>query len=94
MTITAGDINAAAKLFGSLIFLGGLIIAVYKFYCASKAQGAQIVQIKQEQTLICYGVLCCLKGLNEQGCDGPVDEALDKLEKHLNMAAHDQNEGR
>ena len=94
MTVSAGDINAEAKLFGSLIFLGGLIIAVYKFYCASKAQGAQIAQIKEEQTVCCYGILACLRGLHEQGCDGPVDAALDKLEKHLNMAAHDQNEGR
>jgi len=45
---------------------------------------------KEEQTLICYGILCCLKGLKEQGCNGPVTEALDKLEKHLNKAAHDQ----
>ena len=42
----------------------------------------------------CYGILACLRGLKEQGCDGPVTEALDKLEKHLNMAAHDQPERR
>jgi hypothetical protein len=34
-------------------------------------------------------VLACLKGLKEQGCDGPVTEALGKLEAHLNQAAHD-----
>jgi len=94
MNITAGDINEAAKLIGSLIFFGGLLIAAYKFYAASKAQSEQIAQIKEEQTVCCYGILACLRGLHEQGCDGPVDAALDKLEKHLNMAAHDQNEGR
>ena len=94
MTVSAGDVNAAAKLFGSLIFLGGLIISVYKLYSASKAQGVQIAQIKEEQTVCCYGILACLRGLKEQGCDGPVTEALDKLEKHLNLAAHDQNERR
>ena len=26
----------------------------------------------------------------ELDCDGPVTEALDKLEKHLNKAAHDE----
>ena len=40
--------------------------------------------------MICYGVLACLKGLKEQGCDGPVSDALDKLEKYLNKAAHDE----
>ncbi len=41
---------------------------------------------------ICYGVLACLKGLKEQGCNGPVTAALDKLEKHLNQAAHEEEE--
>lgn len=90
----AEHINAAATLVGSLLFFGGLLIAAYKFYAASKAQGEQITQIKEEQTVCCYGILACLRGLKEQGCDGPVTEALDKLEKHLNMAAHDQPERR
>ena len=49
--------------------------------------------IRKEQTLICYGVMACLKGLAEQGCDGPVHDALGKLEKHLNKAAHDEESG-
>lgn len=44
--------------------------------------------IQKEQTLICYGVLASLKGLKEQGCNGPVTEAIDMLEKHLNVQAH------
>ena len=44
--------------------------------------------IKGEQTLITYGVLACLKGLKEQGCNGPVTEAINKIEKHLNVQAH------
>ena len=45
--------------------------------------------IKQEQTLIVYGLLACLKGLSEQGCNGPVTEAISKIEKHLNEKAHE-----
>lgn len=44
--------------------------------------------IKEEQTLLVYGVLACLKGLREQGCNGPVTEAIGKFEKHLNEKAH------
>ena len=44
--------------------------------------------MKQEQTLIVYGLLACLKGLKEQGCNGPVTEAIQKIEKHLNQKAH------
>lgn len=46
--------------------------------------------IQEEQTLVVYGLLACLKGLNEQGCDGPVSEAIDKIEKHVNKRAHSQ----
>lgn len=44
--------------------------------------------IQEEQTLVIYGLLACLKGLQEQGCDGPVSEAVDKIEKHINQKAH------
>lgn len=47
-----------------------------------------IAAIKEEQTLLVYGVLACLKGLSEQGCNGPVTEAIGKYEKYLNKKAH------
>ena len=43
--------------------------------------------IQEEQTLVVYGLLACLKGLAEQGCDGPVSEAIDRIEKHINKKA-------
>lgn len=43
----------------------------------------------EEQTLIIYGLLACLKGLKEQGCDGPVTIAINKIEKHINQKAHE-----
>ena len=46
--------------------------------------------IPKENTLLTYGVLACLKGMAEQGCNGPVREAIDKIEKSLNLRAHDQ----
>lgn len=45
--------------------------------------------INDELTLLTYGVLACLKGLREQGCNGPVTEAVNKIEKHLNEKAHE-----
>ena len=47
-----------------------------------------IASIKKEQTLLVYGVLACLKGLREQGCNGPVTEAINRIEKYLNETAH------
>lgn len=44
--------------------------------------------VNQELTIVVYGVLACLKGLKEQGCNGPVTKAINDLEKHLNKSAH------
>ena len=44
--------------------------------------------IEGELTLIVYGLLASLKGLKEQGCNGPVTEAINKIEKHINIKAH------
>lgn len=46
--------------------------------------------LQEEQSLIIYGLLACLKGLAEQGCDGPVSEAITKIETHINKKAHGQ----
>ena len=48
----------------------------------------ELAAVRKEQQLICLGVLACLKGLTEKGCNGPVTVSLDTLEKHLNQAAH------
>lgn len=42
-----------------------------------------------ELQLLTYGVLACLKGLQEKGCNGPVTEAVGRIEKYLNEKAHE-----
>ena len=54
-----------------------------------KAEAEDIADIKAEQQILTYGILACLKGLKEQGCNGPVTEAIKKIEKHLNQRAHE-----
>lgn len=44
--------------------------------------------MKEEMCLLTYGVLACLKGLQELECNGPVTEAIGKIEKHMNQEAH------
>ena len=51
-------------------------------------QEKEIKSIKEEQQLLTFGVLACLKGLQEQGCDGSVTDAIGRIEKHLNEKAH------
>ena len=45
-------------------------------------------EINEELGLLTYGILACLKGLREKGCNGPVTDAVGRIEKHLNEKAH------
>lgn len=92
MYIGADEIITTAAVVTAVITLGGLLIAVYKWYARQNQQDVEIKKIKKEQCLMTYGILACLKGLKEQGCNGPVTEAIAKLEKHMNKAAHDEDE--
>lgn len=90
VTISAENIITAASLLAAFGSLGGVIVWGVKFIERNRQQDRELKAILKEQTLICFGVLACLKGLKEQGCNGPVTEALDRLEKHLNQAAHEE----
>ena len=78
------------KVLGALALIGGILISIYKWYSRQNEQDIEIKKMKEEQCILTYGTLACLKGLKELGCNGPVTEAIDKMEKHLNKAAHDQ----
>lgn len=86
--ISIDTVHNLAKLLGSLTVIGTALLALYRFLERDKKQGKLIKDIQEEQTLLCYGIRACLQGLAEQGCDGPVHDALDKLDKHLNQKAH------
>jgi len=53
-----------------------------------KEQDKDIQDIKTELAIATEGILACLQGLKEQGCDGPVTEAINKINTHLNQKAH------
>ena len=88
ITITADTIITIGAVLGALGVIFGIIFAVYRWYLKQNKQDVDIKSIKEEQCLLTYGVLACLKGLEEQGCDGPVKDAINKIEKHVNQQAH------
>ena len=45
--------------------------------------------INEELTILTKGVLACLKGLMEKGCNGTVTETAKIIENHLNEKAHE-----
>lgn len=74
----------------------GVIVTVFKYYNKGydlikhqKEQDKFITDTQEELALLTYGVLACLKGLKENGANGPVTEAIDKIEKHINQKAHE-----
>ena len=59
------------------------------FYYSCRKKRQQDVykrQMEDELCLLTYAVLACLKGLKEQGCNGPVTEAIGTVSyTHLSL---------
>lgn len=92
MYVDVDTIIMAGSLLTAVVVIFSAIFAVYKWYLKQNQQDLEIERVKSEQCLLAYGILACLKGLKEQGCNGPVTEAIDKIEKHINKQAHDQED--
>ena len=97
--LTWQTIVTAASVVGAAGVLIGVLVKLVRWMDRQKQQDNDIKALrdthntdmdamKQEQTIIVYGLLACLKGLREQGCTGPVSEAIKTIEKHLNQKAH------
>lgn len=87
-SITLGEVVKFIEVICSIGVGVGVIAAIVRFLDRDKKQSEKLQTIQNEQAILCYGLVACLKGLKEQGCNGPVTDALDKLEKHLNKLAH------
>ena len=88
MWMDADAVIKTASLMTALSVIGGIVIWCMRFVQRQKKQDKELAAMCEEQTIMCFAILACLKGLREQGCNGPVSEALGKLEKHLNRQAH------
>lgn len=90
LTLSYKDIITVASVLAAIFAIVGYLIKVYRWYEKQEAQDKAIAAMKEELSLLTYGVLACLKGLKEQGCNGPVTKAIDDIEKYINKKAHDQ----
>ena len=91
ITLTWASLVGIAGGIAALIALLGYLFKGYEFVQRQKKQDELIKSIQAEQQVLTFGVLACLKGLKEQGCDGPVTEAIQKIEAHLLAKAHTEN---
>ena len=100
VTLSWGSIITAAAVITGLVTICTLLAKLVRWVDRQKAQDSEIQHLsahheedmakeREELTLLTYGILACLKGLKEQGCNGPVTEAIQRIEKHLNKKAHE-----
>ena len=90
MYIDHNTIISAAGVIAAILTIGGVIISIYKWVDRQNKQDTDIAKMKVEQCLLTYGILACLDGLQQLGCNHTVPETRAKIEKHINKAAHEQ----
>lgn len=99
ITITWQSIITAASVVAAVVALVAYFVKMVRWLDRQNNQDEKINQLKQqhetdidrlkeEQALLIEGVLACLIGLKEQGCNGPVTKAIEKYNNYLNEKAH------
>lgn len=88
VTLTWQTVITAAAVVAAVMTIVAYFSKAVRWVDRQKKQDDEIASTKEELQLLTYGVLACLKGLAEKGCDGPVTDAIQRIEKHLNREAH------
>lgn len=86
--VNSNTVISLATLIAAIGSIFGVVRWGVKYVDHDKEQDEKLKAFQKTQTVILYGVSACLKGLREQGCDGPVEEASKRLEDHLIEAAN------
>lgn len=100
ITITGQGIITAVAVLSAVITLVLYFVKIVRWVDKQNEQDEKIkalqdqhdkdmASIKEEQALLVHGVLACLKGLKEKGCNGPVTLAINQYEDYLNQKAHE-----
>lgn len=100
ITLTWQTIITAAAVIAAVVAIAANFAKIVRWADKQKKQDddikelhdkhdADMASVKQELALIVDSQLACLKGLQEQGCNGPVTAAINKIETHLNQRAHE-----
>ena len=99
MTIDTSFLIEASKFIGAAGVISGAVIAFVKWFLKQDKQSTDIEElgehhekdlrdVQEELCILNYAVLAALDALKQQGYNGGVSEARDKLEKHINQKAH------
>lgn len=96
MMITPQSLVLWASVLAAISALGGALFKIHNWYLKQEKQDEEIAEIKleiagikQEQGLICKGMLAALDGLEQLGCNHIVPTTKEELGEHLNNKAHE-----
>lgn len=88
IVLNAQTIITAAAFLSAFIAIFSVVFKVHKWYLKQEKQDEDIKALKDEQKIICSGVMACLDGLQQLGANHTVPTTKEMLEKHLNEQAH------
>jgi hypothetical protein len=99
VTINTDVIIEIGKILGAVGVIAGVVFAFVKWILKQDKQSKDIKDlrnnhdedlkdIQEELCVLNYAVLAALDALKQQGYNGGVTDARDKLEKHINNKAH------
>ena len=83
VTLTWQTIITLASVIGAFVTVVTYFAKVVRWVDHQKEQDREIQFLKNEQGLQLRGILAALKGLKEQGCNGPVTDAIAEIEQFL-----------
>ena len=95
-------VQAVTAVCAMIAAVGGIIALIFKFVrwvdrqkeqdaelrALKATHEADIKNLQEELTVVCYALLACLDGLKQLGANGNVSHAHAVLDKHLNQKAH------
>lgn len=88
-------IGQVVKAIGSIGVISGFVFGIYKWVDNRVLRKIDTLEKdvselkkeskdnKEENMILLKGQLACLKGLKEQGCNGPVTESIHEIEQYL-----------
>lgn len=103
ITFTWQTLITAAAVVGAVVALTAYFVRLVLWFDKQNKQDKRIQEvqehhdedmnaIKEEMSLLVFGVQACLEGLQAQGCNGAVTEASKKFKAYLNEQAHKRKE--
>lgn len=97
IVITVDGIIKVASVITALGVFAAIFKKILGFAKMEEDQEKRISKIEENQhntdkelSIITYGVLACLRGLREQGCNGAVSKGITDIEEYLNAKAHNE----